>query len=585
MRLFQPKEDLNAKIEAVKEELRAEIWAEADAKITQVKEEYGEMTRAVNTTVTNMMNVLSPKLNDQSPFPLYHNNNPWVHFTPNNPMRKPGAILDTATLRRLADTYDILRSCINHLKREVSRVPIQITARDAKDETPQTLARIKNAEMFFEKRGGLGGVGKRRRHFEGMMIEDLCIIGATAIYKHPTLGGGLFSAEAIDAETIEPVVDAYGWVDPNVAYRQWVQGCAIRTFTDREMIYDGLYPMSYTPYFKSPVEYLVYVINNALAADKWNGTWLTDGDTPSDMMALPEEWTPDMIKGWQNHWISLLSGNTKERRRMRFVPSGSQLVGNNSRKDQEFAEFELWLLRRTCAIMGVQPASIGFTGEQYKTTQEESMGATSDFGAGILLDFRKEHYDDFLEELGFPELEVINVTKKEDDFATQADSLSKLVAGAIFTPNMALQRLGEDPIEGGDTLFVSTTLQPLELALNPPEPAPVAPGSPDTRPKADTDRNSTPSLLRVLSQWETKAINRAKSGKPINVQFQTDVLTDVQKAEVLNHLAATQETPEAIKETFATLRASFLGDHSEIDHKAYFARKWSERAKEAKSEE
>lgn len=511
----------------------------------------------------------APTSHIKSRYPLYSYDNPIWYSTPQPPTRRPQSQINTQTLRQLADTYDILRDCIQHLKREVHAVPLQIVSKDEKDATDAMRARIKEAESFFGKRGGLGGIGKSRAVFEGEVIEDLAVIGAAAIYYQPTRGGTPYQMIAIDAATIRPRVDGFGWPGPGEDwYEQWIQGVLIRGFTPEDLTYEGL-PInarSYTPYYASPVEWLVYVITSALNADQWNRTWLTDGSSVQDIIALPAEWTPDNIKDFAEYWDSLKAGNSAGRQKTSFVPGGSQKVGSNTRKDQDFQEFELWLMRRTCAMMGVQPASIGFAGEQYKVSQQDSMESTSAFGVGVLLDWRKAQYDDLLERLGYDDLETRNVTAREEKATERADRNTTLVAGGIKTPNEGRQEEGLDPIEGGDTLFIPTNLQPIDRALEPPEPTMGATnGTGVGGSGGDRDSgsgNSGSDTKRALIQWERKAINRLRVKRSAVCEFQSDSITPETASFVSERLAGCQ-TPADVRGVFRSVATMPEGEPSE----------------------
>ncbi len=455
---------------------------ELDAAVSVARAEAATEARTqtlteVERTIASATPTLAPQ--SQPRALAYAFNQPYAFTTPMAPNRPPKKNITLDMMRQLADTYDILRSCIEQLKRETNAVPLEIAARDPKDNSPRMKQRLKAARELFARDGAVGGFGNRRSHFEKQMLEDVLVVGACAIFHHPTRGGGTYQSFAIDALTIRPVVDAYGWpAEGDAAYEQYIDGVQVAAFSRDRLTYDGLYPVSYSPYFKSPIEYLVRVINAALRADQWNTDWLTDGNTPSDMLALPDGWTPDQIKEYLGVWDAMLAGNSKQRQKTKFVPGGSQRVGNPSRKDQDFQAFELWLLRRTCAIMGVSPASIGFEGEQYKVAQEGSRDATSAIGVGALLDFRKEQYDDLLARFGFDDLEVQNVTKREEKAKEKAETNQVLIQSGQRTINEVRAEDGLDPIEGGDVLLVSKTLVSLENSLAPPEPQPV-PGNPD----------------------------------------------------------------------------------------------------------
>lgn len=424
----------------------------------------------------------APTLQGPPPHPAYALDHPFWYVTPQAPQSRRGTLLNTDTLRRLADTYDVLRSCIDHLKREVAAVPLQIVAKDDSDKSEWTKKRVAEASAFFEMEGGLGDPGEWRETFEARAIEDIQVIGAVAVFLESTLGGQVRSAVLLDAATIRPRVDAYGWPPAHeAAYEQWVEGLVVASFRREELLYQGLRPVTHNPYFRSPVEYLVLVIESALRADDWNRAWLTDGTTVDDLIALPENWSPTQISQWAEYWDALLAGDTKQRRKTKFIPAGSQKVSSHSRHEQDFQEFELWLLRRTCAMMGVQPASIGFAGEQYKVSQEASIETTSAFGAGPLLRWRKALYDYLLRRNGFDDLEARNVVSGEDRALERAQRNQILVTSGIKTINEARAEEGLDPLPDADVLLING--RPLEQVVAPPEP-PIAP---EAAPKEMTD--------------------------------------------------------------------------------------------------
>ena len=531
-------------------------------------------------------------------YPLYAFDNAINYATPVAPQRRPGSIVSVQTLRQMADNYDVLRSCIQHLKREVGEVPIAFVPLDEKDTSRKTQKAIAAATKFFSTPGGLGGAGNRRSHFEGMMIEDVCIVGAGATWFNTTLGGGLAVALPIDAATIRPKVDAYGWPGPgDYVYEQYTFGVKVTEFKRSELTYDGVYPRSYTPFFASPVEWLLNVINSALRADDWNRRWLTDGSAAGEMLALPEGWTPDMIKEYTLYWDALLAGDSAQRQKMRMVPYGSNRVGSNSRKDQDFQEFELWLLRRTCSLMGVQPASVGFAGEQYKVSQTDSMESTSQFGAGVLLEFRKAQYDDILSRMGYGDLiECQNVTAREEDASKRAIRNVALVSGGIKTLNEARLEEGLDADPDGDVLLVSNMLVPITQAVAPPPPPPAAtPADPgNTGGNTPGDNNGRPAAAAAdsarvagvptnavvaggarfpqvipaditlpLSQWQRKALRSLQRGSGAGVPF-TDASLPTALCASLTAILPSCDSPAAVRSLFrsAHLPSVYLVRHA-----------------------
>lgn len=463
----------------------------------------------------------------------YHWNNPWTYYTPQAPYRRPGAQVTVETLRTLAATYDPLRSCINHLKREVRTTPFEVVPKNRKDKGEATMRRCEMAQQLFSRQGPVGGHGKLFRHFESAVLEDAIVVGAAAIWHERSVTGKWLSCDAIDASTIRPVVDQFGWPPPPdlPQFEQWVLGVWVATFRADELTYDGLHAQSWQPYYSSPVEWLVLVVNGALAADQWNRSWLTTGSTPSDTYSLPEAWGADDIIKFSQWWDALKAGDAKARTKTAFVPGGSKNVGSPSRRDQEFSEYELWLMRRTCSIMGVSPASIGYVGEQYKVSQDAAMAQTSAFGVGDLLTMRKAWLDDILVRAGFEDLEIVDVHAQTESQKDRAETNEVLIRSGQRTINEARRADGEDPIEGGDSPLVSSTLRPLEQALAPPPPptvpAPADPGKPDPtkpdpkkpdpKPSGRVERRSA--LERALDSYRSAMLEHEESARSATAQL------------------------------------------------------------------
>lgn len=494
--------------------------SELEHELAVSRAELGQLQQTIErqgTLVSGMYEIIQKSA--EAP-PTYRWDNPWRYASPHSTKRKPEAIAPLELLRNFARTYDVLRSCINHLKREVRAVPFEIVSRDPDKKIPEE--RIKKAKEFFGRNGGLGGLHTRTRHFENAIFEDVMVIGAYAVFLWKKRNGTIHEAVALDASTIRPKVDVYGWQDPNEAFEQQILGVPYRTFGKDELLYDGLDPVTYSPYFVSPVEYLLGVIMSALSADNWNRSWLTDGNTPDALISVPETWTPEQVIAYQEYFDAILSGNASERRKTRIVPSGTKSVVSQTRHEADFQEFETWLMRRTCSIMGVAPASIGYAGDQYKESQGESMRSTSVFGAGALLELRKDLYDDLLEMNGFADLEIRDVMAREEDPTVKASRLVSETGGAFKTVNEARSEQGLDPIEGGDVIRGLT-----DSTEEDPDPF---------EPDEDETEEEDEQRLEDLGKWEKKALKRIKEGKPAQCEFRSDFLDETELRSIFEAL-------------------------------------------------
>lgn len=525
-------------VEAIRREARAEGISEA---LTVFERSYQAIERVTPAATPIPLTPANDPMGGKQTtgHGAYALNNPYTWAIPQAPYKKPDSLVSVQTLRTLADTYDVLRACINHLKREVRSVPFEIVARDKSAKPSRSLEkRVALAATFFERGGGVGGAGTLYRHFESKLFEDALIVGACANYHEYSRGGEWLQCDMIDASTIRPVTDYFGWAptDPEaIAYEQWVMGVYVCGMRRRDLTYDGLHAASWQPYFMSPVEWLVRVINAAIQADNWNVTWLTDGTAPSDAYAAPKEWSADQVIQFATWWEALKSGNPSARQKTAFLPGGTTNIGTPSRKDQDFQQYELWLLRRTCSIMGVAPASIGYSGEQYKVSQDASMSQTTEFGAGDLLTLRKAILDDILERVGFGDLEVVDVSASQETAKDRAATNQILISSGQRTINEVRKADGEDPIEGGDVVLVANNLAPLDQVSSEPEPQPAIVPPADPAAVADPKARGEGSNLRIL---RVKSLDSAVSSYRAAMLAHEATAT----AETLRHWQAVEES-------------------------------------------
>jgi hypothetical protein len=512
----------------------------------------------------------------KSPYPLYGFDRPWWYATPLSPTQRPGSYLNIETIRRFADTYDIARSCINHLKRELQAQKFNIVPKDSKDDSESTRRDIEDANYFFSKRGGLGDRNENRRHYELKIFEDTLVVGAFAAFKNWSKGNQLISVLPIDAATIRPVTDYYGWPGPDDDwYEQWILGMLIPNasdqtdpqktyrhagFTFNEIAYDGLWPVTNSPYFVSPIEYLIATVLSALKADEWNRAWLTDGNTPGQTIALPETWTPEQIREYMDYFNVMLTSDAASRQKAVGIPAGAKMQ-EHSRKDQDFSEFELWLARRTGAIYGVQLASIGFAGEQYKVSQENSKDSTTQFGAGSLLDLRKNHYDDILIDLGYENLEVQNGASAEESPLDRAKRLTIATGGvAWLNINDARKQDGEVTIEGADALLVPGTMKPYEQVIAEPfqvDTSKITPPDGTTGTEAqdpeDEDMDRAEDHDKDLNAWYRKSLKRVKDGKSADCEFTSYTIGYDDQATIHSGLK-TAKSADDVKRIFQNIK-------------------------------
>lgn len=471
------------------------------------------------------------------PFPLYPFDNPSVYHVPSNPGYRPHQTSTVAQLREFARVCDVLRACINHLCAEVSQQRFDIVPRDKSDDSKEIRSLIQKAKGEFERKGRIGLPGESITTFERKVLEDVLILGNCAIYKKRDKAGRLMRAVAIDAGTIRPNVTAYGWLDDEVAYEQWVLGTKVAEFkgasyeeakevkkfefAQDEMIYTGIFPSTNSPYFQSPIEWLVEVLGAWLLADAWNRAWLSKGRTPGMIITVPEDWTPEDIYQ-QMEYLERAFTTVEERQGLPLMLAGQIHTNASNRKDQDFGEYNQLLISRTCAIMGVQPSSIGFSEGQYKSAVETASSTTKRIGVASLLKLRKEIYDELLDDMGFPELEISEPKSSEESALDTINRLVTMTGVPIATINEARREIGLHPIAGDmyDEILINN-----QAVAGGGQPNQVKGGiSPTPETAKPSTKKQTPSVrtqdaVNDLLKWEKKSTKRFKEGRHASTSF------------------------------------------------------------------
>lgn len=265
--------------------------------------------------------------------------------------------IDFAQLRALADNYDVLRLVIEKRKDQMESLKWTIQKRDVEstkdNESQRKDRKVDEAIAFFQS--------PDKEHtwadWLRILLEDLFVIDAPCIYPRKTLGGDLYALEVIDGATIKRVLDNTGRLPapPDTAYQQILHGMAAVDYTADELIYRSRNNRSYKVYGYSPVEQIIMTVNIALKRQLHALEYYTAGSVPDALVGVPEAWSADEIRRFQEYWDLLLSGETAERRKMRFVPG--ELARNFKETKQPPLKdvYDEWLARVVCFAFSVEP--------------------------------------------------------------------------------------------------------------------------------------------------------------------------------------------------------------------------------------
>lgn len=271
-------------------------------------------------------------------------------------------------LRALADNLDILRLVIETRKDLICKMRWEIKPRDKKKEKD---VRCDQTEAFL----ALPDQEHTWAEWLRMLLEDLFVIDAPAVYPRLTKGGQLYALEPVDGATVVRKLDQGGRtpMPPDVAYQQYLKGVPAADFTRDELIYKPRNLRTNRVYGFSPVEQIIMSVNIALRRQLSQLQFYTEGSTPDLILTVPPDWTTDQVRQFDAWWNETLSGNTAARRQTKFVHGG---VGSINTKDGILKdEYDEWLARIITYAFSVpnQPFVKQMNRSTAETAQEQAI--------------------------------------------------------------------------------------------------------------------------------------------------------------------------------------------------------------------
>ena len=368
-------------------------------------------------------------------------------------------------LRALAENYDVLRIIIETRKDQMCRLRWNIKPREnayGKKLTAPDDPVLTEIRDFFTMPDGEQFWDAWLRE----ILEDLFVIDAPTLFTRRSRGGKLLGLDPIDGSTVKRVIDNHGRTPqaPLIAYQQDLHGLPAVNYTTSDLIYRPRNVRSHKVYGYSPVEQVVMTINIAMRRQIFLLQYYTEGNVPEALIGAPEGWSVNQIKEFQTWFDSVLAGETGARRRARFIPGG---MGKNIFNTKEGALTDItdeWLTRICCFAFSIAPTP--FIKQINRATAESQKDQATEEGLAPIQMWVKSLIDYIIwKEWKRRDIEFGWEIPDDINAKDQADVLNGYVKTGVFSINMALDRLGEDPIEGGDQ----------HLALLPTGWVPIAP--------------------------------------------------------------------------------------------------------------
>ncbi len=374
-----------------------------------------------------------------------------------------------ATLRSFADAYDLLRLIIETRKDAMERLRWVIQPRDLKEKaSPQRKNKIKTLTKFFLKPDGEHSWNAWLR----MILEDLFVIDAVTLHRRKTRGGSLVALDQIDGATVRRVLDDWGRTpeDPfDTAYQQILKGMPAVNYSTSEILYRPRNVRVHKVYGYSPVEQLLMTINIGLRRQVFQLNFFTEGNMPSALIGVPETWTPDQIRVFQEWFDNIHSGNLSERSKGRFVPSAVGKTYIPTQETELFGKAEEWLARVTCFAFSISPQP--FLQMMNRATADTAQQEAASTGLAPIQNWVKDMIDTVLaEDMDAADFEFIWKGDDElDPVKRQQITEGNLKVGQITVNEGRVDQGREpydDPIYDEPMFMTSNGLAPLALMDN-----------------------------------------------------------------------------------------------------------------------
>lgn len=228
------------------------------------------------------------------------------------------------------------------------------------------------------------------RTFVEPIIEDLIVLDAGCVEKVRSLDGELRELWPVDGATIrvnaawdgDPIEKRYFWypvgtTDPAASWK------------NSDFIYMMANRRNDSPIGYSPLETLRLTIEAELDAHEYNRRQVR-GAAPDGVFDLGEGMTRDQVLQFRSFFESEVAG----RGAIGFIggTKGAQWIDvRKSNRDQQFLEWQIYLVRKIAVVLGLTPQDLGVTYDVNKSTGETQLQISEDRGLRPLMSLLQEY--------------------------------------------------------------------------------------------------------------------------------------------------------------------------------------------------
>jgi hypothetical protein len=192
------------------------------------------------------------------------------------------------------------------------------------------------------------------------------------------------------------------------------------------------------------VQQVLMTVNIALRRQLWQLDYYSEGSIPDALIGVPQGWTPDQIKQFQDYWDTEFSGDLARRRRAKFVPGDTAVKVHQTKEPEQKNDFDEWLARIICFAFSVPPQWA--TKVMNRATADNQSAQAEEEGLEPTKEWVKDLIDEIIgEEFASPDLELTWLDEDDaDPKGLEAVLEGRVKLGAV-TLNEMRDALGLDP--------------------------------------------------------------------------------------------------------------------------------------------
>lgn len=283
---------------------------------------------------------------------------------------KPGSV---SIYRNWSIHGELVRAAFDVKLGQLARAEWDLVPFDNNARKPDKGLMNRMQEILVQPNPGVNSTGD----FLTAVGEDILCLDAGAFEFERTLRGDIMYMWPTDGGAIQ--IDRQWNGDPRMARYYWCPEPTVAVpLLNWDLAYAKMHSRSYSPLGIPPLETLKMTIDAELTGSMYNSRQVTQA-APDGIMDLGENARPDQVEGFKSLWENLIAGKSM----MAFwggTKSAKFIPFKGSQRDMQFMEWQMYCVRKICAVLQISPQDIGFTFDINKSTGEVQQDQTDERG-------------------------------------------------------------------------------------------------------------------------------------------------------------------------------------------------------------